>query len=105
MLLTYGAAVRGFWLADYIPELATLDGGQFPPRAAYAEWLGPVDIVPVPIPHDCQVGFLCAWWRRPAAYRDPRIRAAMSSFWKIGDVTPALARLASDLESGVSAAR
>ena len=105
MLLTYDAAVRGFWLADYIPELATLDEGQFPPMADYARWLGAVEILPVPIPHDCRDGFLCAYWQRPAAYLDPRIRAAMSSFWKIGDVSPALDRLAGDLESGAWQAR
>ena len=105
VLLTYDAAVRGFWLADYIPELATLDDGQFPPMAAYAQWLGAVEILPVPIPHDCRDGFLCAYWRRPAAYLDPRIRAAMSSFWKIGDVSAAIDRLADDLKSGAWRAR
>ena len=105
VLLTCDAAVRGFWLTDYIPELATLDDGQFPPMAAYAQWLGAVEILPVPIPHDCRDGFLCAYWRRPAAYLDPRIRAAMSSFWKIGDVTAAIDRLAGDLKSGAWMAR
>ena len=105
VLLTYDEAVRGFWLADYIPELATLDDGQFPPMAAYAQWLGAVEILPVPIPHDCRDGFLCAYWRRPAAYLDPRIRAAVSSFWKIGDVSVAIDRLADDLKSGAWRAR
>jgi SAM-dependent methyltransferase len=105
VLLTYDAAVRGFWLADYTPELVTLDEGQFPAMTAYRDWLGPVEIVPVPIPHDCIDGFLCAWWRRPAAYLDPRIRAAISSFWKIGDVTPALRRLGDDLANGAWQAR
>lgn len=30
----------------------------------------------------------------------PAVRAAMSSFWKIGDVTPGLARLERDLADG-----
>ena len=76
-----------------------------PPLSQYADVLGPVAITPVAIPHDCVDGFLCAWWRRPAAYLDPRVRAAMSSFARIGDVTPALAQLAADLESGAWAAR
>ncbi len=54
----------------------------------------------MPVPHDCIDGFLYAYWRRPAAYLDPKIRAAMSSFWALGDVTEALEKLASDLESG-----
>src|SRR3546814_17184839 len=50
------------------------------------KWLGPVEISAVPIPHDCTDGFLYAYWRRPAAYLAPRIRAAMSSFWMLDNV-------------------
>lgn len=105
VILTYDPSFRGFWLADYVPELVTLDEGQMPPMADYERWLGPVTITPVPIPHDCTDGFLCAYWRRPAAYLDPRIRAAMSSFWALGDVSAALGRLKEDLDSGAWAAR
>ena len=105
VILTYDPAFRGFWLADYIPELVSLDEAQMPPLSVYADILGPVAIAPVAIPHDCADGFLSAWWRRPAAYLDPRVRAAMSSFARIGDVKAALARLAADLESGAWAAR
>lgn len=101
VLLTFDTAHPAFWLADYIPALVTLDRTIFPPMADFERWLGPVDIVPVPIPHDCSDGFLCAYWRRPAAYLDPRVRQGISSFWKIGDVSEGLARLAEDLESGV----
>lgn len=100
-ILTYDPAFRGFWLADYIPELVALDEAQMPPLADYSAALGPVDVNPVPIPHDCTDGFLCAYWRRPAAYLDPRIRAAMSSFHALGDVSEPLARLECDLASGV----
>ena len=100
VILTYDPSVRGFWLADYIPELVALDEAQMPKMNQYEKWLGPVDIAPVPIPHDCTDGFLCAYWRRPAAYLDPRIRAAMSSFWKVGDVSDALSRLEKELTSG-----
>lgn len=100
VLLTYDPAFRGFWLADYIPELVALDEAQMPLLSDYERWLGPVAIAPVPIPHDCTDGFLSAYWRRPAAYLDRRVRAAMSSFWAIGDVSAALSRLESDLESG-----
>jgi SAM-dependent methyltransferase len=104
-ILTYDPSVRGFWLADYIPELVTLDEAQMPKMQEYEKWLGPVEVASVPIPHDCMDGFLCAYWRRPAAYLDPRIRAAMSSFWKLGDVSSALGRLERDLASGVWAKR
>jgi len=105
VLLTYDPAFRGFWLADYVPELVTLDEAQMPAMADYERWLGPVAISPVLVPHDCTDGFLSAYWRRPAAYLDPRVRAAMSSFWALGDVSPALARLEADLESGAWEAR
>lgn len=100
VVLTYDPAFRGFWLADYFPELVTLDEGQMPRIADYETWLGSVDVTTIPIPHDCTDGFLAGYWRRPAAYLDDRVRAAMSSFWALGDVSPGLARLEADLESG-----
>jgi len=100
VLLTFDASFRGFWLTDYLPELVALDEAQMPQMSDYGRWLGPVDIASVPVPHDCSDGFLCAYWRRPAAYLDPRIRAAMSSFHAIGDVSDSLRRLEADLESG-----
>lgn len=62
--------------------------------------LGPVEIQPLPIPHDCVDGFLGAYWRRPHAYLDPAVRGAISTFSKIGDVEPGLSRLRSDLADG-----
>jgi len=105
VVLTFDPSHRGFWLADYIPELVALDEAQMPRMTDYEKWLGPVEISPVPIPHDCTDGFLCAYWRRPAAYLDPRIRAAMSSFWALGDISEGLRKLASDLETGAWAQR
>jgi hypothetical protein len=64
-----------------------------------------VEIAPVPVPHDCTDGFLYAYWRRPAAYLDPRIRTGMSSFWKIDNIAEGLERLESDLDSGIWAER
>jgi SAM-dependent methyltransferase len=105
VVLTYDPSFRDFWLFDYIPQLVALDEAQMPPLADYEAWLGPVSIRPVPIPSDCTDGFLSAYWARPAAYLDPRVRAAMSSFWALGDVSGALARLESDLGSGAWAER
>lgn len=104
-ILTFDPAFRGFWLADYLPGLVALDEAQMPPIGSYAAALGPVTINPVPIPHDCLDGFLCAYWRRPAAYLDERVRAAMSSFWALGDVSREIARLGDDLASGAWDAR
>lgn len=105
VILTFDPAFRGFWLADYIPELVALDQAQMPRMTDYEAWLGPVEVSPLPIPHDCRDGFLSAYWRRPAAYLDPRIRAAMSSFWAVGDVSEPLSRLQRELDSGAWARR
>ncbi|WP_290843461.1 class I SAM-dependent methyltransferase [Henriciella sp.] len=100
VFLTFDAGHKDFWLFDYFPALLTLDEAAMPPMERYADWLGKVIIDPVPIPYDCTDGFLAAYWRRPAAYLDERVRRAMSSFWKIGDVSEGLARLKADLEDG-----
>ena len=100
VFLTFDPAFRGLWLTDYFPELITLDEAIMPAMEMYPEWLGNVEVKPVPIPHDCTDGFLVAYWRRPTAYLDERVRKAMSSFWKAGDVTHGLARLTDDLRSG-----
>lgn len=100
VFLTYDPSFRGFWLADYFPALVTLDEGQMPPIADYEKWLGPVTVSAVPIPHDCSDGFLAGYWRRPAAYLDEKVRAAMSSFWALGDVSDGLEKLDADLSSG-----
>lgn len=100
VILTYDPAFRDLWLFDYFPELAALDENQMPPLDVFVEWLGPVEVSSVLVPYDCTDGFLAAYWRRPSAYLDPRVRAAISSFWKIGDVTSGLDRLKHDLDSG-----
>jgi SAM-dependent methyltransferase len=100
VFLTYDPSFRGFWLADYFPALVTLDEGQMPRMADYRKWLGSVEVSTVPIPHNCKDGFLAGYWRRPAAYLDKRVRAAMSSFWKLGGVAEGLEKLEADLKSG-----
>ena len=62
--------------------------------------LGGARSVVAPIPRDCIDGFLCAYWRRPEAYLDARVRAGISSFWALDDITPGLERLRADLDSG-----
>jgi hypothetical protein len=64
--------------------------------------LGGGRIEPVPIPHDCRDGFLHAYWRRPRAYLDARVRAGISVFGLLeeSEVERAVACLAADLDSG-----
>ena len=99
VLLTFDPSQRP-WLTDYLPQLAALDQAHMPKLADYGRWLGRVRIAPLLVPHDCSDGFLYAYWRRPRAYLDPRIRAGSSAFWAIGDAGPGLRRLADDLATG-----
>ncbi|MEM8689787.1 MAG: class I SAM-dependent methyltransferase [Pseudomonadota bacterium] len=105
VLLTFDPQYKDFWLLDYLPGLAALDDSQMPKLAFYGAHLGDVEITTVPVPHDCSDGFMAAYWRRPAAYLDPKIRAAISPFWALGDVTAELAQLEQDLASGAWAKR
>ena len=105
VILTFDPAFRDFWLLDYFPALAALDDRIMPPLSLYGEVLGPVEITPVPIPEDCTDGFMAANWKYPEAYLDPEVRAAISSFHRIGDLSDGLARLKADLDSGAWAAR
>lgn len=100
VLLTFDPDSRVAWILDYWPQLAELDAAIMPKLSLYGEVLGEVDIVPVPIPHDCTDGFLYAYWRRPSAYLDPAVRKAISSFWKIEGAEEGFARLAADLDNG-----
>jgi SAM-dependent methyltransferase len=104
VLLTWDPACRdAFWLTtQYVPEIVDFDVPRFPSIAELARYLGTIEMRPLPIPHDCQDGFLGAFWRRPEAYLDPHIRRAMSGFTQLAPqvVQAGLARLAADLRSG-----
>lgn len=99
VLLTFDRTHRP-WLTDYLPELVALDEAQMPEMSDYERWLGPVEVFPVLVPHDCSDGFLYAFWRRPHMYLDKRIRSGSSSFWVIGDAELGLERLRKDLATG-----
>ena len=99
VLLTFDPSQRP-WLTDYFPELSELDDAQMPKMGDYCRWLGPVRVIPLPVPHDCADGFLYAYWRRPEAYLDPRIRSGSSSFWSIGAIEAGLRRLSDDIQTG-----
>jgi hypothetical protein len=50
-----------------------------------ARCLGGARSVPVPVPWDCRDGFYHAFWRRPEAYLDERVRAGISVFARLDD--------------------
>ncbi len=96
-----------FWLtAEYLPEFLDLLPPRYRAPGAWArdlyETLGDIQLVPLAVPHDCEDGFYGAFWRRPDAYLDPRVRAGISVFWRLAaeHVDRAVAELGDDLASG-----
>lgn len=101
-----------FWLtSEYLPEFLELIPDRYRAPGAWQreleDALGPVRLVPAAIPHDCADGFYGAFWRRPTAYMDPRVRAGISVFAALAaaDVDRAVDTLKADLRSGVWHAR
>jgi SAM-dependent methyltransferase len=100
-ILTWDPDSDGFWLsADYFPEILEIDRRIFPTLSELRHELGRIRVLPVPVPHDCSDGFLGAYWRRPHAYLDARVRGAISTFTKLPDVEAGLRRLRRDLVTG-----
>ena len=101
VLLTWIGFVEEFWLLDYLSKIKEMDKPLFPSIDDLTRLLGQVRVIPVPIPHDCKDGFLCAYWRRPQAYLDEDVRRAISTFSRVTDFEDGLKTLAKDLNSGV----
>lgn len=106
VVLTYDASSVGwrerFWLSrDYLPEFDSLVARQLPALADLTRAIGG-HAQPVLIPWDCADGFFEAYWRRPEAYFDERVRRAMSVWTKVGPeaVQRAVDDLREDLSSG-----
>jgi SAM-dependent methyltransferase len=100
VLLTWDPESEGFWLVqDYFPEFIEADRKRLPTMASLRPFFSQLQILSVPIPHDCCDGFLGAYWRRPAEYLREEIRNGISSFAAGPDLT-ALKRLEDDLQSG-----
>jgi SAM-dependent methyltransferase len=105
VILTWDRAFAGsFWLTrDYVPELEAWSIGAYPSLAEIEEALGPLERRPVPIPNDCQDGFLRAWWARPEAYLDEGVRRNISQFNLVDPeaVERGIGALARDLADGI----
>jgi SAM-dependent methyltransferase len=105
VILTWDPEHAAFWLIqDYLPQILEIDRRDFPTLREIEQAIGPIETEPLAIPADCVDGFLGAYWRRPAAYLDSRVRAAISIFSKL-DATAAMARLEADLADGTWNAR
>lgn len=108
VLLNDPAVGRRFWLAEYFPEMLELRSEIHAPTVAeVARHLRVSSVRVVPVPADCADGITGAYWRRPEAYLDPRVRAGMSSLARLDPeaVARGAVRLRSDLDSGAWDAR
>jgi len=100
IILTWDNQHAGMWLTrDYFPEIVENGQAICPPMESYNQAFEQIRIVSVPVPHDCIDGFLHAYWRRPEAYFDPRVRGAISAFANIR-AEKGLAALRRDLDDG-----
>jgi SAM-dependent methyltransferase len=91
-----------FWFTrDYLPEAEELDRG-FADFSTTLASLPTARVEVVPVPWNCRDGFYAAYWRRPEAYLDLSVRAAISGFSILDAAVTerALEELAADLESG-----
>lgn len=105
VILTYDPEVSGsMWLmAEYLPEVATLDRAIFPAPPQIAAWLGgQVTIEPVLIPRDCEDWMLGSFWAHPERVLDANARAATSGFARMAPevIARVVAAVGRDLESG-----
>jgi SAM-dependent methyltransferase len=90
-----------FWLPrDYLPEFASLFRDRVP-IDAMARAIG-ARIEPVLVPWDCADGLFEAYWRRPEAYLDERVRRGTSVWTRLGPEAErrAVDKLRRDLDSG-----
>ena len=65
-----------WWLDHYFPATARLEAARETRVAELERVLGPLEVIPVPIPGDCADGFNGAYWRRPRAILDPAVPGA-----------------------------
>jgi SAM-dependent methyltransferase len=105
VVFTHDASDAGwrhrFWLTrDNLPEVADLVAG----RPSVDQLAGAIRarIEPVLIPWDCADGFFEAYWRRPEAYLDQKVRHGVSVWARVGTQAEqrAVRGLRDDLSSG-----
>jgi SAM-dependent methyltransferase len=104
VILTWDQDVwESFWLIrEYLPCIRDLDRQRSLAISDIVSTLGKSQIFCVPIPHDCLDGFHGAFWRRPEAYLDPRVRSGISTYASISpnERDQGLRQLAADIQSG-----
>jgi SAM-dependent methyltransferase len=101
-----GQADRFWFTTEYLPEFLELIPARYRPQGAWEQELravlGEIELTPVPVPHDCRDGFYGAYWRRPEAYLDAKVRAGISVFAQVSSAAAdrAVDALGADLATG-----
>jgi SAM-dependent methyltransferase len=99
VILTWESPETDFWLTrDYLPHFLETDRALFPPWFRTHPKI--IDVRTIPIPHDCEDGFFCAYWRKPEAYPDPNIQSAISTFSRVGKHEAGIEKIRRDLADG-----
>jgi len=109
VIFTWDPAVLAerMWLvAENLPEIAAHES-RLATLRDLLDHVGPARIVALPVPADCRDGVIGAYWRRPAAFLDPSVRAAASGIALLDPdaVERATQCLAQDLRNGAWHAR
>ena len=92
-----------FWLMrDYLPAILELNRPRFSTLRQLEEMLPEMQVEQVPIPEDCQDGFIGAFWKRPEAFLDPEVQRSNSALAQLdpGVLSKGLDRLRDDLRTG-----
>jgi SAM-dependent methyltransferase len=104
VILTFdSAAPTDFWMRDYAPELVEVERQRYGTLQSITGPLrGTAHITPIDVPRDCTDGFQVAFYARPEAFLDERVRRAQSawSFLPPGVEDRIVRTLADDLASG-----
>lgn len=91
-----------FWFVrEYVPEIAALELTR-PSADDIAHELDADSVTPLFVPWDFTDGVFPAYWRRPAAYLDPRVRHTCSALAQapVDAVERGIRRLREDLAAG-----
>jgi SAM-dependent methyltransferase len=91
------------WLAEYAPEMISVEARRYPPISAIDLALGGgTEVISVPIPLNCTDGFGEAYYGRPERLLEPGARLANSA-WSFVDSSVEqrfVKKLSRDIESG-----
>jgi SAM-dependent methyltransferase len=105
VVLTFdGDALDRYWLAQYAPELISVERRRYPAIDRIAKGLGGTSEVHViPIPIECVDGFTEAYYARPEAFLEDEVRRSQSAWSFVPEEAQSrfVSTLKDELNSGV----